>query len=64
MRVRDAFLVGAMLLLTFVGLDALLRVFWAEHSEWVNEALLAAGFVAAGYIVTWLAMEVIERREK
>lgn len=63
-RVRDAFMVGALMLLAFVGLDAVLRVFWSEHAEWINQVMFASGMVAAMYVVTWLAMEVIERRDK
>lgn len=64
MRVRDAFLIGALLLLAFIGTDALLRVFLADNAEWWNQVLFAAGMVAAMYIITWLVMESIERRKK
>ena len=55
---------GAWLTLAFVGGDALLRVFLVEYTVWINQALFAAGLVAGMYVVTWLVMEVIERREK
>lgn len=60
-RVRDAFLMGALMLLAFIGGDALLRVFLVEHTLFIDQVLFASGLVAAMYVVTWLAMEAIER---
>lgn len=56
------FLVAALMMLGIVGIDALVRVFWSDQSEWINQVMFASGLVAAMYIVTWLAAEIAERQ--
>lgn len=64
MRVRDMLLIGALMMLCIAGFDALIRVFAADHGEWINQVMFAAGLIAAGYVVTWLVTEVVERKKK
>lgn len=64
MRTRDMLLIGALMLLGIVGGDAILRVFWTDHAEWLNQVMFASGLVAGMYVVTWLVAEIIERQQK